>query len=65
MKPEVLEGTFNLPATDGSGDNRASLQAAHKLLTEAGYELEGGRLVKDGAPLERSSSWPRPASRSG
>ena len=25
--------------------------AAHKLLTEAGYELEGGRLVKGGVPL--------------
>ncbi len=51
VKPEVLDGTFNLPATDGSGENRASLQAAHKLLTEAGWKLEGGRLVKGGAPL--------------
>ena len=46
MKPEVLDGTFALPVTDGSGDNRANLQAAHKLLLEAGYELKGGRLVK-------------------
>jgi len=51
VKPEVLEGSFRLPATDGSGENRASLQAAHKLLTEAGYELKGGRLVKGGVPL--------------
>ena len=47
----MLEGSFNLPVTDGSGENRASLQAAHKLLTEAGYELKGGRLVKGGVPL--------------
>ena len=51
VKPEVLDGPFSLPVTDGSGDNRASLQAAHKLLTEAGYELKGGRLVKGGVPL--------------
>jgi peptide/nickel transport system substrate-binding protein len=51
VKPEVLDGSFNLPVTDGSGENRASLQAAHKLLTEAGWKLEGGRLVKGGVPL--------------
>jgi peptide/nickel transport system substrate-binding protein len=51
VKPEVLDGSFSLPATDGSGDNRASLQAAHKLLTEAGWRLQSGRLVKDGQPL--------------
>jgi peptide/nickel transport system substrate-binding protein len=52
VRPEVLDGTFKLPVTDGSGDNRANLAAAFKLLTEAGYELEGSRLVKDGAPLK-------------
>lgn len=52
VRPEVLDGTFKLPVTDGSGDNRANLQAAFKLLTEAGYKLEGSRLVKDGAPLK-------------
>jgi peptide/nickel transport system substrate-binding protein len=51
VKPEVLDGTFKLPVTDGTGSDRASLQAAHKLLTEAGYRLEGGRLVKGGVPL--------------
>src|SRR5262249_46600422 len=45
-------GTFKLPVTDGSGDNRANLQAAFKLLTEAGYKLQGGRLAKDGVPLK-------------
>ena len=51
VKPEVLEGTFNLPVTDGSGDNRTSMQAAHKLLMEAGWELKGNRLTKGGVPL--------------
>ena len=41
---------LRLPVTDGSGDNRANLQAAFQLLTEAGYEPKGGRLVKDGVP---------------
>jgi peptide/nickel transport system substrate-binding protein len=52
VRPEVLDGSYRLPATDGSGDNRANLQAALKLLNEAGYKLEGGRLVKDGVPLK-------------
>jgi peptide/nickel transport system substrate-binding protein len=51
VKPEVLDGTFRFPATDGSGQNRAQLRAAHQLLKEAGYELKGGRLAKAGQPL--------------
>jgi peptide/nickel transport system substrate-binding protein len=51
VKPEIMDGTFKLPVTDGSGDNRANLQAAYRLLKEAGYILEGGRLVKGGEPL--------------
>jgi peptide/nickel transport system substrate-binding protein len=51
VKPEVLDGTFSFPVTDGSGDNRANLQAAYQLLKEAGYSQQGGRLVKDGVPL--------------
>jgi peptide/nickel transport system substrate-binding protein len=51
VKPEILQGTYSLPMTDGSGENRANLRAAHELLTQAGYKLEGGRLVKDGQPL--------------
>jgi peptide/nickel transport system substrate-binding protein len=52
VKPEIMNGTFSLPVTDGSGDNRPNLRAAHGLLTAAGYRLEGGRLVKRGAPLK-------------
>jgi peptide/nickel transport system substrate-binding protein len=52
VRPEVLDGTFRLPVADRSGGNRANLQAAFKLLTEAGYKLKGGRLVKNGVPLK-------------
>ncbi|HEY7549089.1 MAG TPA: extracellular solute-binding protein [Hyphomicrobiaceae bacterium] len=52
VKPEVLDGTYRLPVTDGSGDNRANLQAAFRLLQAAGYSQSQGRLMKDGAPLK-------------
>jgi len=51
VKPAIMDGTFKLPVTDGSGDNRANLRAAHSLLMGAGYRLEGGRLTKGGVPL--------------
>ena len=45
VKPAVLEGTHAQPTTDGSGHNRAGLQVAFKLLADAGWVQEGGRLV--------------------
>jgi len=51
VKAEVLAGTYRFPASDGNAENRANLQAAFKLLTEAGYRLENNVLVKDGSPL--------------
>lgn len=51
VKPAVLDGTWRLPTTDGSGSDRTNLRAAHALLTEAGYKLEGGRLIKGGEQL--------------
>ncbi len=51
VKPDILDGTFKLPATDGSGDNRANLQAAYRLLTEAGFQSKAGRLLRNGTPL--------------
>jgi peptide/nickel transport system substrate-binding protein len=51
VKPDVMDGTYKLPVTDGSGDDRANLRAANKLLTEAGYEVKGGRMMKGGRPL--------------
>ena len=48
VKPEVLEGSFRLPATDGSGENR---QPARPKLLGGPLRLKGGRLVKGGVPL--------------
>lgn len=45
VDPAIMEGTYTLPESDGSGRNRKQLRAAFRLLREAGYELEGGRLV--------------------
>jgi peptide/nickel transport system substrate-binding protein len=41
---ELLDGSYRLPVTDGSGRDRASLRNALKLLSAAGYELDGAVL---------------------
>jgi peptide/nickel transport system substrate-binding protein len=41
IAPDILDGSFRLPVTDGSGRDRNTLRAALTLLKEAGYELEG------------------------
>lgn len=53
VRPEIMEGTYKLPASDGSGQNRANQKAAFALLSEAGMVLKGGRLVngQNGQPL--------------
>lgn len=53
LPPALLDGTWRLPANDGSGGNRARLREAHRLLTDAGYVLEGRSLVHraSGKPL--------------
>lgn len=43
--PEVMDGTYKPPATDGSGRDRKVLKAAFDLLKSAGYHLENGRMV--------------------
>ena len=45
VKPEILEGTFAMPASDGSGRNRDNQQAALSLLADAGYTLRGSRMT--------------------
>ena len=42
---EAMNGTLRQPATDGSGRDRGNLRRALQLLQEAGYELNGGKLV--------------------
>ena len=51
VRPEILRGTWRPPETSGSGEDRAALQAAFRLLQEAGYTQKAGKLVKDGQPL--------------
>lgn len=52
VRPEILEGTWTPPRSTGTGEDRASLQAAFRLLQEAGFTQKAGRLVgKDGQPV--------------
>lgn len=53
VRPEILEGTYALPTSDGSGQDRANLRAAFDLLKQAGYALKGTSMVKSdtGQPL--------------
>lgn len=43
--PEVMDGTYRPPETDGSGRDRLSLKAALNLLKAAGYSLSGRQLL--------------------
>jgi peptide/nickel transport system substrate-binding protein len=53
VRPDVLDGTWAPPVTDGSGRDRALLRRALALLGPAGYELRGTELVDraTGRPL--------------
>jgi len=41
IPPDILDGSFRLPLSDGSGRDRAALRTALALLSEAGYALDG------------------------
>ena len=50
--PEIMEGRWTPPASDGSGRDREFLRAGMEALKAAGYRLEGQRMVgPDGRPL--------------
>ncbi|MCW3478006.1 extracellular solute-binding protein [Neisseriaceae bacterium JH1-16] len=52
LPPEVFGQPVSPPVTDLAIGNRAQLKAARRLLFEAGWRYEGGRLVdKDGRPF--------------
>lgn len=52
VKPEVLEGAWSLPSSDGSGHNRENLSRAIALLKEAGFSLSKGKMrAGDGRAL--------------
>lgn len=42
VEPAIMDGGFELPASDGSGRNRANRRKALRLLKAAGYELREG-----------------------
>ena len=41
VRADIMDGSWRLPVSDGSGRDRATLKAALKLLAAAGYELDG------------------------
>jgi peptide/nickel transport system substrate-binding protein len=53
VAPDILEGTWHPPVSEGTGFNRGNLSKALALLKEAGYELRDGKLVlaTSGEPL--------------
>ncbi|MFC4625480.1 extracellular solute-binding protein [Daeguia caeni] len=52
VRPDVLEGTWHPPVTDGSGHDREPARQAYDLLTKAGYRIENGKAIDPtGKPL--------------
>ncbi len=53
VRPDVLDGTWSPPVTDGSGHDRAPLRRALALLQSAGYQFKGTKLLNraTGRPL--------------
>jgi peptide/nickel transport system substrate-binding protein len=45
VKPAIMDGSYALPESGGSGENREGRRAALQLLEQAGYQLKGGKLV--------------------
>jgi peptide/nickel transport system substrate-binding protein len=46
VRPDVLQGTWSPPVSDGSGRDRATLKRALDLFAAAGYVLRGTELVE-------------------
>jgi peptide/nickel transport system substrate-binding protein len=53
VRPDIFDGSWLAPVSDGSGRDRAVLRRALALFAQAGYELRGTELVerKSGRPL--------------
>ena len=45
IRPGILDGTYSLPVSDGSGRDRKNLRKALKLLNEAGWQTGAAGLV--------------------
>jgi peptide/nickel transport system substrate-binding protein len=46
VRPEILDGTYRQPQSDGTGHNRDNARKAYELLEAAGYSLVDGKLVR-------------------
>jgi len=53
VRPDVMDGTYRPPVSDGSGFDRARVRRALALLTAAGWVLRDGKMVMrtDATPL--------------
>lgn len=53
VRPDVMDGTYKPPVSDGSGRDRTNLRKGIDLLKEAGWALDGNAMVntKTGQPL--------------
>jgi len=53
VAPAIMDGTYQLPVSEGTGQNRANRRMALRLLKRAGYELRDGVMtnVKSGEPF--------------
>jgi len=51
LPEDVYTKEISLPVSDGSGNIRENLREAARLLRQAGWSVEGGKLVKDGQPF--------------
>jgi peptide/nickel transport system substrate-binding protein len=53
LPTDILDGSYRLPVSDGSGRDRVTLRRALTLLSEAGYDLDGTvlRQRSSGQPL--------------
>ncbi|MFZ2100948.1 MAG: extracellular solute-binding protein [Oricola sp.] len=49
--PEVMDGTYREPKTDGSGRDRSILRAALQKFEAAGFTVQDGKMMKDGEQL--------------
>jgi microcin C transport system substrate-binding protein len=51
VPPQVFTSVYKPPETEGDGNIRANLRAAMRLLEDAGWTVQNGKLVKDGHPF--------------
>lgn len=45
VSPDMLDGTYRLPISDGSGRDRKLLRQAISLLSEVGYKISDGKML--------------------